>query len=60
LRVFAPSPTKILRNEVFHAKLEGGLGIRPLWDMNEALKARWLWSLWRPVKEEDAFVEKGD
>ena len=30
-------------DDVFHSKREGGLGIRPLRDVNKALKAKWLW-----------------
>jgi len=33
------------------AKHQGGLGIRPLCEMNDALKSKWLW---RIAKEEDA------
>jgi len=29
--------------DIFHPKREGGLSIRPLQDMNKALKAKWLW-----------------
>jgi len=42
--------------DICHPKHEGGLGIRCLCEMNEALKAKWLW---RFAKEEDA-VGKGD
>jgi len=38
-------------NEVCRLKKEGGLGIRPLRDMNDALKTKWLW---RFAKEDDA------
>ena len=29
--------------DVCHSKQKGGLGIRPLCDINKALKAKWLW-----------------
>jgi len=38
-------------NEVCRPKHEGGLGIRPLRVINDALKTKWLW---RFAKEEDA------
>jgi len=48
-------PTKDLHwvnwGEVCRPKHHGGLGIRPLRQMNEALKIKWLW---RFAKEEDA------
>ena len=37
--------------DVCRPKHQGGLGIRPLRDMNEALKSKWLW---RFAKEEEA------
>jgi len=44
--------------DICHPKREGGLGIRPLRDMNKALKAKWLWrfakednTLWKNVVE---------
>jgi len=39
------------RNEVCRPKQYGGLGIRPLCVMNEALKTKWLW---RFAKEDSA------
>ena len=38
--------------EVCRPKYQGGLGIRLLCQMNDALKIKWIW---RFVKEEDAF-----
>ena len=38
-------------DEICHPKEEGGLGIRPLRAMNEALKTKWLW---RFATEDDA------
>jgi len=41
--------------DVCRPKQQGGLGIRPLCEMNEALKSKWLW---RFAKDEDALWRK--
>ena len=41
--------------DVCHPKQQGGLGIGPLCDMNDALKSKWLW---RFAKEDDALWRK--